>query len=613
MIRTDTKAYIGNQEDKTITDADKAELADAGKVSVTAKDTTKLTTSGGSGAVSGSGAGGLSAAVDVVHKKAAAYVGNHASIGGESLTVQAENTSDSKTAAAGLGVGGTAGVAGAASETFVTHETDAHVGSAANVTASGDADVKAISSFTQGAGAGSVGGGGTVGIGLSNATVSLSADTKAHVDTGAKVTGKNVSVGAAHKTDITYATIAGGLAGTAAINGSVGVNVLDTKTKAYTEDGTELTATGTADADGIAITASDETKLSGGNGGTAIGVSGGGAGLALSVTNLTKDTKAYAGKAAKLDAKGHVSLDAKNSEDIFNLSLQAAGGSFAGLAGATNVMNLTALTKAYTDTGAEINQKDGYGKDHSKDVLVTATHEVKQMQSTVTAASGSGGGSVGAAVDVGNIKTQTNAFLGDGNKVASGGSVTVEAKDDMHDIKSNAISAAIGFAGLSGSISVYNVGSTMSKEDQETLSGKTSEDGETVGFDSWVNGELAKINQDTGKAIGAYDTKSLDEVKTSLAETFASQAPSTAGEKGTLAKIGNGAVIDAAGDVKVHADDTLSVQNIMGSLSGSAKASAGASVSVLNTDTQTKALVDKAAKVTAAKDLSVSAKAVHDF
>ena len=613
VIRADTKAYIGNQDDKTITDADKAELADAGKVSVTAKDTTKLTTSGGSGAVSGSGAGGLSAAVEVVHKKAAAYVGNHASIGGESLTVQAENTSDSTTAAAGLGVGGTAGVAGAASETFVTHTTDAHVGKAANVTTSGDADVKAISSFTQDAGAGSLGGSGTVGIGLSNATVSMSADTKAHVDTGAKVTGKNARVGAAHTTDITYATIAGGLAGTAAINGAVGVNVLDTKTQAYTEDHTELTATGTADTDGIAITASDETKLSGGNGGAAIGLAGGGAGLALSVTNLTKDTKAYAGKAAKLDAKGRLSLDAKNSEDIFNLSLQAAGGSYAGLAGATNVMNLTALTKAYTDTGAEINQKNGYGKDHSKDVSVTATHEVKQMQSTVTAASGSGGGSVGAAVDVGNIKTQTNAFLGDGNKVASGGSVTVEAKDNMHDIMSNAISAAIGFVGLSGSISVYNVGSTMSPEDQKTLSGQTSENGETVGFDSWVNEELSKINEGTGKAVGAYDTASLDEVKSSLGKTFASEAPSTAGEKGTLAKIGNGSVIDAAGDVKVHADDTLSAQNIMGSLSGSAAASAGASVSVLNTDTQTKALVDKAATVTAGKDLAISAKASHDF
>ena len=613
VISTDTKAYIGNQEDKEITDAGKAELIEAGAVSVTAKDTTKLTTSGGSGAVSGTAAGGLSAAVEVVQKKAAAYVGNHASIGGESLTVQAQNTSESKTAAAGLGVGGTAGVAGAASETFVTHTTDAHVGRAANVTTSGDADVKAVSSFKQGAGAGGVGGSGTVGIGLANSTVSLSADTKAHVDGGAKVTGKNVRVAADHTTDITYATIAGGLAGTAAINGAVGVNVLDTKTKAYTEDHTELTATGTADTDGIAITASDATKLHGGNGGASIGAAGGGAGLALSVTNLTKDTEAYAGKAAKLDAKGQISLNAQSSEDIFNLSLQAAGGSYAGLAGATNVMNLTAITKAYTDTGVEINQKAGYGKDGSKDVSVTAGHEVQKMENTVTAASGSGGASVGAAVDVGNIKTQTNAFLGDGNKVAAGGSVTVEAKDNMHDIMSNAISAAIGFVGLSGSISVYNVGSTMSPEDQKTLSGKVSENGETVGFDSWVNEELAKINEGTGKAVEAYDTASLDEVKTRLAKTFASEAPSTAGEKGTLAKIGNGAVIDAAGDVKVHADDTLSAQNIMGSLSGSAAASAGASVSVLNTDTQTKALVDKAATVTAGKDLSISAKAAHDF
>lgn len=613
VISTDTKAYIGNQEDKDVTDAGKAELVNAGDVSVTAKDTTKLTTSGGSGAVSGTGAGGLSAAVEVVHKKAAAYVGNHVSIGGESLTVRAENTSDSTTVAAGLGGGGTAGVAGAASETFVTHTTDAHVGKAANVTTSGDADVKAVSSFKQGAHAGGVGVGGTAGIGLSNATVSLSTDTKAHVDTGAKVTGKNVRVGASHTTDITYATIAGGLAGTAAINGAVGVNVLDTKTKAYTEDHTELTATGAADTDGIAITASDATKLHGGNGGAAIGLAGGGAGLALSVMNLTKDTEAYAGKAAKLDAKGGVSLDAQNSEDIFNLSLQAAGGSYAGLAGATNVMNLTAITKAYTDTGVEINQKAGYGKDGSKDVSVTAGHEVQKMENTVTAVSGSGGASVGAAVDVGNIKTQTNAFLGDGNKVASGGSVTVEAKDNMHGIMSNAISAAIGFVGLSGSISVYNVGSTMSPEDQTTLSGKANENGETVGFDSWVNGELSKINEGTGKAVDAYDTASLNEVKSSLGKTFASKAPSTAGEKGTLAKIGNGTAIDAAGDVKVQADDTLSAENIMGSLSGSAAASAGASVSVLNTDTQTKALVDKAAKVMAGKDLAISAKAAHDF
>lgn len=611
VISTDTKAYIGNQNDKDVTDAEKAELANAGAVSVTAKDTTKLTTSGGSGAVSGEGAGGLSAAVEVVNKKATAFVGNHASIAGASLAVQAENTSNSKTAAAGLGVGGTAGVAGAASETFVTHTTDAHVGKAANVTTSGTTDVKVMSSFTQDAGAGGLGGGESAGIGLANATVSLHADTKAHVDDGAKITGQAIRVAADHTSDITYATIAGGIAGTAAINGAVGVNVLDTTTKAYTGDNTELMANGTEDTDGIFFTAKDTTKFQGGNGGAAVGFTGGGGGLALAVTNLTKDTEAYAGKNAKLDAKGQIALDAQNSEDIFNLSLQAAGGSYVGLAGATNVMNLTAITKAYTKTGAALNQKTGYGKDVSKDVSVTAGHEIKKMQNTVTAASGSGGASVGAAVDVANIKTQTNAFLGDGNKVSTSGNVTIDAKDNMHDIQSNTISAAIGSFGLAGSISVYNIGSTMSAEDQATLSGQTNENGETVGFDSWVNGELKKINEGTDKAVDAYDTASLDEVKSSLGTTFTSQAPDSAGDKGTLAKIGNGTTVDAGGDVTVNADDTLSMQNIMGSLSGSATASVGASVSTVHTDTQTKALVDKAAAVTAAKNLNVQAKSAH--
>uniref|UniRef100_UPI004029671F hypothetical protein n=1 Tax=Dialister sp. TaxID=1955814 RepID=UPI004029671F len=79
---------------------------------------------------------------------------------------------------------------------------------------------------------------------------------------------------------------------------------------------------------------------------------------------------------------------------------------------------------------------------------------------------------------MGNIKTQTNAFLGDGNKVAAGGSVTLEAKDNMHGIKSNAISAAIGFVGLSGSISVYNDGRPLWPEAHKKLTGESSATGE---------------------------------------------------------------------------------------------------------------------------------------
>ena len=598
-IATDTKAYIGQQ----------SEVTDAGDVSVTAKDETKLTTAAGSGAVSGNTGVGLTAAVEVVDKKVSASVGDGANVTGDTLTVKADNTSESVTAAAGLGAGGTVGLAGAASETFVTHTTDAHVGKGAQVGVANGVDILADSKFTQGAAAGSVGAAGTVGVGISNATVSMKADTKAYADDDASISGgKKVKIAADHISDLTYATIAGGVGGTVGVSGSVGVNVLTTETKAYAGKGAALSAM--EDGEGIAITASDTTNMHGGNGGAAIGISGGGAGVAVAVSNIKKDTAAYADQQAKLDAKGQISLAAKNTEDIDNVSVQVAGGAYAGLAGAVNVMNLAASTKAYTDTGVAINQKEKAAGRYGGDVSVDAKHQLK-MTSAVGGAAGSGGVSGGAAVDVANIKTQTNAYLGDQNAIATKGSVSVKAQDDMGELTSHAYAASIGMAGLSGSISVYNIGSATFDDKDNILSGKNA-DGQDEDLTTWVNGQ---VNQSKTKdAMKAYDGKTgaLTDVNDSLKTIYASQTPTTE-EKGTLAKIGKNTVIEADGAVTVDADDTLNVKNYMSSLSGSAFASAGASVSVVNTDTQTKALIDDAAKIQAGGDLAVKAKAAHQM
>lgn len=596
-IATDTKAYIGNQ----------ADVEGTGAISVTAKDETKLTTAAGSGAASGNTGIGLTAAVEVVDKKVEASVGDGATVKGEALTVQAENISESVTTAAGLGAGGTVGLAGAASETFVTHKTDAHVGKGARVSVAKGADILADSKFTQGAKAGSVGAAGTVGVGISNATVSMNAVTKAYADDGAVISGgKKVKIAADHTSDLTYATIAGGVGGTVGVSGSVGVNVLTTETKAYAGKGAALSAM--EDGEGIAITASDTTDMHGGNGGAAIGISGGGAGVAVAVSNIKKDTAAYADQQAKLDAKGQISLAAKNTEDIDNVSVQVAGGAYAGLAGAVNVMNLASSTKAYTDTGVAINQKDKANGRYGGDISVKADHALK-MTSAVGGAAGSGGVSGGAAVDVANIKTQTNAYLGDKNTVATTGNVSVKAQDDMGELTSHAYAASIGMAGLSGSISVYNIGSATFDDKDNILSGKNA-DGQDEDLTTWVNGQ---VNQSKTKdAMKAYDGKTgaLTDVNDSLKTTYESQAPTTE-EKGTLAKIGKGSTVEADGAVKVDADDTLNVKNYMSSVSGSAFASAGASVSVVNTDTQTKALIDDAAKIQAGGDLAVKAKAAH--
>lgn len=597
-IATDTKAYIGKQ----------SEVTEAGDVSVTAKDETELNTVAGSGAVSGNTGVGLTAAVEVVNKKASAIVGDNAKVTGRSLTVKADNTSSSVTSAAGLGGGATAGLAGAASETFVNQETDAHVGKNANVNVEKGAKILANSTFTQGATAGSAGVGGTVGLGISNATVSLHAVTKAYADDDAVISGGNqVKISADHTTDLTYATVAGGVGGTVGVSGNAAVNIIDTETKAYTGKKSALSADEAGD--GISITASDTTELHGGNGGAAIGISGGGAGVAVGVTNLKKNTSAYADQNAKLDSKGQVAISANNTEDIDNVTVQVAGGTYAGLAGAVNVMNLSASTKAYTDTGVQINQANKASGRYGGDISVKADHALK-MTSAVGGAAASGGASGGAAVDVANIKTQTNAYIGDSNTIETKGDVSVSAKDEM-TLNSHAYAASIGAVGLSGSISVYSIGSAAFDDKDGILTGKNAK-GQDEDLTTWVNGQ---VNQSqTGDAMKAYDGKTgaLSDVKKKLDTTYESQAPTTE-EKGTLAKIGKGTTITADGNVSVDAADTLNMNNYMSSITGSAFASAGASVSVVNTDTQTKALIDSDAKIAAGKDLAVKSKAAHQM
>ena len=604
-IATDTKAYIGEQ----------SEVTDADDISVTAKDETKLNTVAGSSAVSGNTGVGLTAAVEVVNKKASAIVGDDAKVTGSSLTVKAENTSSSETSAAGLGVGvGTAGLAGAASETFVTHTTDAHVGKNTQVSAVNGVDILAHSNFTQRATAGSAGGGGTVGMGISNATVSLHAVTKAYADDGAVISGGNqVKISADHTTDLTYATFAGGGSATVGVSGNAAVNIIDTETKAYTGKKSALSADETGD--GISITASDTTELHGGNGGTAIGISGGGAGgagVAVGVTNLKKNTSAYADQNAKLDSKGQVAISAENAEDIANVTVQVAGGTYAGLAGAVNVMNLSASTKAYTDTGVQINQANKASGRYGGDISVKADHALK-MTSAVGGAAASGGASGGAAVDVANIKTQTNAYIGDSNTIDTKGNVSASAKDEV-TLNSQAYAASIGAVGLSGSISVYSIGSASFDDKDGILTGKNAK-GQDEDLTTWVNGQVNQSKtKDAMKAYEAYEGKTgaLSDVKKELGTTYKSQAPTTE-EKGTLAKIGKGTTITADGNVSVDAADTLNMTNYMSSGTISGFASAGASVSVVNTDTQTKALIDSDAKIAAGKDLAVKSKAAHQM
>lgn len=591
-VSTDTKAYLGQSE-----------VTEAGDVSATAKDETELKTVAGSGAASGNTGVGLTAAVEVVNKKASAIVGDDVKVTGSSLTVKAENTSSSVTSAAGLGAGGTAGLAGAASETFMKQETDAHVGKNAKVTVKKGAEILADSKFTQGAAAGSVGAAGTVGMGLTNSTVSFTGDTVAYADENAVIDGgEKVNISATQLTKVDYGTVAGAVGGTASLSGTVGVNALKTTTKAYAAGSSQLSAK-TANAEGIAVTASNETTLKGDNGGVSIGISGGSAGAAIGVTNISKDTEAFLGGRAAIDTAGKTKISAKNQESFVNVTVQAAGGLYAGLAGAVNVTNLSAVTKAYMGDDVSFNQADKKGSD----VTVEAKHNIDKMTSAVAGAA-VGAGALGAAVDIGTIRTQTNAFLGENNKLHTDGALVIDAADHMEDISTNAIAAAVGGFGVAGSVSVYNFGSIMSDSDIAMLSGKTSKDGGESSMDDWVNGEINKSQ--TGNAMGVYQTDALTDVKNKLETKFQSETPDM-GEKGTLAQIGNGSTV-TADNVRIKADDKLSVSNLMGNVSAGGSA-AGISVNVVRTDTLTQAKTGENSSIRSVGDVQISAGSDHQM
>ena len=627
-ITTNTKAYVGD-------DQTGATLTDAGDVSLHAKDDTKLKTgSGAAGGSAGTAGVGLSAAVEVVNKTVESLVGNNSSIDGASLAVLAENKGSSTTAAAALGVAGTAGVAGAASETFVDYTTKAHVGKKARVTIDGAASVKADSSFKQGAGAGGAGVGGTWGLGITNSTVSYKATTESYVDDDATVDSDTMTVEADQKTDVTYATVAGGAGGNIAINGAIGVNVLDTTTKAYTGKNAELTANKK-----IAITAKDETILDGGNGGVSIGVSAGGGGMTLGVSKVIKDTEAFTGEGALLNTTedsedSAISISAKNAEAIRNITIQGAGGTWAGIAGAVNLNYITATTKAYTGSNTDLIQgtiaydDKGAVKEITKaqgTISVDATHDIGSaitridtdakdpstlagMSSYVIGATGSGGASVGATVDSAVVVTKTNAYLGNGNTVKSKGALTVDAKDHMKDISSTSLAASIGTVGLTGSFSVYNFGNDLTDEDKKTLTAKAEEGGKDTSLTAWLDEELKNTN--ISKGFDSYDSEALSTVKTKLATEYTAAAPTMEGEKGTLSAIGSSATIEA-GNVTVKAGDEIAMNQKMGTISGSAAVSAGATVTRVTTDTLTQAKVGDGATVSADQSLAISADSVH--
>ena len=553
------------------------------------------------------------------------------------VAVGATNHDDINTFSAAV-AGGTVGVAVAAAVNVINTDTQAYVGSGAQVngSAAGSNAAQSVSvaaandfhhmALAAGLGVGMVGVAPGVDVTVMNAT------TSATLGTGSTVNARDdVSVNAFGAEDILLVGmgVGGGVVG---VGGGVTVLVFNTSTQA--------SVLGQVSSGGdTAVMASDSTKvfnLSGALGAGFVGV-----GASVGVLTIDKDTQAFVASGATVDAKGgggtgvagtfDGSMTGGDAADGFNGSARhglvvqaasaeelltvtvAAGAGFVGVSGAISVAVVNSNTKGWIGNAA-INQSGGNaGASGNQDVWVNAANEFRDT--TFTGAIAGGFVGVGGAIDVGVLKNNVNAQILSGARVTAAHDVKVNALA-IKEIDSYVLSGAGGFVGVAGAISVWSIGDSVANSYQSTdkegnKSGtpqnplmKQKEDGSSQSAD-----QDAATQGDSGKAkisgnlsaFGSSSTanttdgkQSSDERISSISATGAARLNATGStaasvaaklaagvsptDKGTNAKI-TGATVTTGNDLVVYANEDVEFDITMGAV-GVGAVGVGASIGV---------------------------------
>jgi hypothetical protein len=287
---------------------DNATVHAGGSLDVAATDTAeKLELSAGNVAFGSEAGVGASAVVLVRNGTVDAAIHQGADIqsnGGSGLAVAATQSEDMLLIAIGGAGGGTAGVAGSVVVNVTTNSTAAHIDQDVDISGVG-VRVAASDTTTIFSLAGALSFGGTAGVGAGIDVEVITKVTEAWIArrVQATVTG-NVVIDAASSEKLTSVAVGGGFGGTAGVNVNVGVSVIDITTNAFIANAATPADAATISANGSVMIAADEKlKLDviGGN------ISGGGTaavGAAAAVPVITKNTHAYIGDNAKVNAAG---------------------------------------------------------------------------------------------------------------------------------------------------------------------------------------------------------------------------------------------------------------------------------------------------------------------
>ena len=656
-LTSDVQAFIGAGASVN-THANIPTASAAQSVQLRADHSTSVLSVAGGIAVSGKVGVGAAADVEIVNKTVKAHIDSAAIVNARNdVIVQATSRESFLAVAVGIGAAGKVGLAGSAVVITLDTTTQAYIGGGpvaadgAVVSADGNVVVAADSDANFITAAGAIGGGGTVGFGISNSTIVKTDLTEAFIGENADVTAKGtgnaiavftgdkdtsgtkltenirgLSVAATSYEDFITIAAGGGGGGQVGAAGSATINILDETTRAYIDQGARINAsnTGADPNQGVNVRASDNTTIksvagSAGVGGTA------GIGAGADVGVITKLTEATIGTSAIVNAAGNVTIQAQSDDNIIGAAANAGIGGSAGIAGSASVFVLDTTTRAMIGNSVTVDA----GGDAA--VLADGAADILMITGSI-----SGGGSAGIGVsNTTLVKTDTvEAFVGASANLTVN-SLTVTATSSEKLLTVAAGGGLAGSAGIAGSATVNILNeTTLAYIDQgatvtalQSITIRAYDDtqifsvagaiggGGSAGIGAGVDvgviskrteayiGPSANISAITNITVEALSSEAITSIAASLgvggSVGIAGSASVYTVTNTTRAYIGNAATVTADGSVLVSAADDTGIVAIAGSVSGGGAAGIGAGAGVAVINKTTEAFIDQNADVTA--------------
>ena len=456
-----TRAKIG---DNTRINEDLTGASSAQDVRMVAQSNTLLNNIS-SGISAGAAAVSLDIDTQVFTKTVEAVVGDNVTMkANQNIDIKANSTDRIyqtmvSFAAGGSGTGGVVGVSVINDNVKAQIGDDATLRAGDNLTLTSEQDMNLVQTSANIA-AGSTGMGSTLGVlvakGSNIARIGEDSDIAVR---------DQLSVLANTDTDLNQNIIGFAGGATAAISGTLGVNILKTTTTAEIDDGASINQVASYNdvaTQNITVKAEDNITVQGAAGAGAIG---GSAGIGIGVTaTVTRNTvKARIGDNVVMDAQNDITVKADVTKNISNQGIAAGGGVGLGAAGS---MALTLIGGSMSDNASEnlsndngdmvteISSKAGdnrgnYDNDSAKSN--TAAYTEADDNETIALVSAQ---TAGIENDIrGSASHSTLAEIGSGAQINAQGDLTVEAEETL-SLSQIAGGAAVGSVGVGGFVAV---------------------------------------------------------------------------------------------------------------------------------------------------------------